>query len=120
MNASESTRKHLRTRSKSTHEEEPVKLLIFAKQYLPEISAQSIRISQIARRFCQKDFDLKVRIVAFDPDGKGIGESDGAKGNIEVKRYNRILLPSSALKPQSLNPLLLAFWIYIAMKEIRV
>ena len=120
MNASESTRKHLRTRSKSTHEEEPVKLLIFAKQYLPEISAQSIRISQMARRFCQKDCDLKVRIVALDPDGKRIGESEGSEGNIEVMRYNRTLLPASALKPQSLNPLLLSFWIYIAVKEIRV
>ena len=99
------------------HEDGTVKLLVFAKQYLPEISAQSIRISQIARRFCQKDLDLRVRIVAFDPDGKRIGESDGSEGNIEVKRYNRIL-PSYALKPQSLNPLLLAKWIRIALKEI--
>ena len=99
------------------HEDGTVKLLVFAKQYLPEISAQSIRISQIARRFCQKDLDLRVRIVAFDPDGKRIGESDGSEGNIEVKRYNRIL-PSYAFKPQSLNPLLLAKWIRIALKEI--
>ena len=95
-----------------------MKLLIFAKQYLPEISAQSIRISQIARRFCQNDRDLEVRIAAFDPDGKRIGERDGSEGNINVKRYNRILLPSSALKPQSLNPLLLAKWVCIALKEI--
>ena len=95
-----------------------MKLLIFAKQYLPEISAQSIRISQIARRFCQNDRDLEVRIAAFDPDGKRIGENDGSEGNIKVKRYNRILLPSSALKPQSLNPLLLSKWVCIALKEI--
>lgn len=95
-----------------------MKLLIFARQYLPEIGAQSIRISQIARRFCQKDRATKVRIVAFDPDSRGIGESDGHEGNIDVKRYNRILLPSSALKPQSLNPLLLAKWVWIASKEI--
>lgn len=96
-----------------------MKLLIFAKQYLPEISAQSIRISQMARRFCQMDKDFKVRIVAFDPEGRKIGESEGSEDNIEVKRYRRILLPSTVLKPQSLNPLLLTKWICIALKEIR-
>lgn len=96
----------------------PVKLLIFAKQYLPEISAQSIRISQIARRFCVMNNDLTVRIVAFDPEGGRIGQRDGSEDNIEVKRYYRIFLPSFALKPQSLNPLLLVQWLYMVRKEI--
>jgi glycosyltransferase involved in cell wall biosynthesis len=100
------------------HEDGTVKILIFAKQYLPEISAQSIRISQIARRFCQNDRDLEVRIAAFDPEGRRIGEKDGSENSIVVKRYNRNILPASAYKPQSLNPLLLLFWIRIAVKEI--
>lgn len=95
-----------------------MKLLIFAKQYLPEISAQSIRISQMARRFRFIDNDLTVRIVAFDPEGRLIGQNDGSEYKIEVKRYYRNFLPSFALKPQSLNPLLLVKWTYIVQREM--
>jgi glycosyltransferase involved in cell wall biosynthesis len=96
-----------------------MRLLIFAKQYLPEISAQSIRISQIAKRFCQKDKDLQVRVVVFDPEGRRIGKSDGSEDKIEVARYGRKLLPAAAFRPQSLNPLLLMKWIWITIREIR-
>jgi glycosyltransferase involved in cell wall biosynthesis len=96
-----------------------VKLLIFAKQYLPDISAQSVRISQIARRFHFKDKNLQIKIVVFDPEGRKIGKNEGSEDGIELERFNRRLLPASLLKPQSLNPLLLALWIYIASKEIK-
>ena len=95
-----------------------MKLLIFAKQYLPEISAQSIRISQMARRLRQKDSDIQVRVVAFDPEGKDLGIDIGSENGIEVRRYHRKFLPPSALKPQSLNPMLLAFWLRIAQMEV--
>jgi glycosyltransferase involved in cell wall biosynthesis len=95
-----------------------LKLLIFAKQYLPEISAQSVRISQMARRLRQKDSDIQVRVVAFDPEGKDLGTKEGFETRIEVRRYHHKLLPPSALKPQSLNPVLLAIWLRIARREI--
>ena len=95
-----------------------MKLLIFAKQYLPEISAQSVRISQMARRLRRKDSDIQVRVVVFDPEGKGLGIDEGSESGIEVMRCHRKLLPPSALKPQSLNPMLLAFWLRIARMEV--
>ena len=95
-----------------------MKLLIFAKQYLPEISAQSVRISQMARRLRRKDSDIQVRVVVFDPEGKGLGIDEGSESGIEVRRCHRKLLPPSALKPQSLNPMLLAFWLRIARMEV--
>jgi glycosyltransferase involved in cell wall biosynthesis len=91
-----------------------VKLLILAKQYLPEISAQSIRVFQMAKRFSELDPDLIVKIIAFDPEGGKISENAGSDDRIEVERYSRNVLPSFAFKPQSLNPLLLIYWIYLA------
>ena len=96
-----------------------MKLLIIAKQYIPDISAQSIRISQIARRFHERDKSLQIRVAVFDPEGRKIGRNEGSEDGINVERLSRNRLPASALKPQSLNPLLLALWIRIASKEIR-
>jgi len=96
-----------------------LKLLIIAKQYIPDISAQSIRISQIARRFHERDKSLQIRVAVFDPEGRKIGRNEGSEDGINVERLSRNRLPASTLKPQSLNPLLLALWIRIASKEIR-
>lgn len=96
-----------------------MKLLIIAKQYIPDISAQSIRISQIARRFHERDKSLQIRVAVFDPEGRKIGRNEGSEDGINVERLSRNRLPAFALKPQSLNPLLLALWIRIASKEIR-
>jgi glycosyltransferase involved in cell wall biosynthesis len=96
-----------------------LKLLIIAKQYIPDISAQSIRISQIARRFHERDKSLQIKVVVFDPEGRKIGRNEGSENGIDVERLSRNRLPASTLKPQSLNPLLLALWIRIASREMR-
>jgi glycosyltransferase involved in cell wall biosynthesis len=96
-----------------------LKLLIIAKQYIPDISAQSIRISQIARRFHERDKSLQIKVVVFDPEGRKIGRNEGSENGIDVERLSRNRLPTSTLKPQSLNPLLLALWIRIASREMR-
>lgn len=100
-----------------------MRLLILSSYYLPEINAQSIRISIMSRRFYQKDKDIKIKIAVFNPNYKMAHENAYKKtppnGPPEVVRYFRRLIPASAFQPQSLNPLLLAFWIYIAVKEIR-
>jgi glycosyltransferase involved in cell wall biosynthesis len=95
-----------------------VRLLILAKHYLPYYSALSVRLSNMARRFCQKDKDIEIRIVVFDPDGPEFGESDGSEERIEVRRYSRGFFPASLLQPQSLNPLLLVWWAKIILGEI--
>ena len=104
--------------------EEPMRLLILSSYYLPEINAQSVRISIISRRFYQNDKNINIKIAVFNPGFKVIYENIDKKmlseGSPEIIRYLRRLLPASAFQPQSLNPLLLAYWIYIAMKEIRV
>lgn len=97
---------------------EIMRLLIFAKHYLPEISALSTRLSQMARGFCRRDPEMAIRIVTFDPEGRRFDTCAGSEDRIEVRRYVSPL-PLSALKPQSLNPLLLALWTHIVLKEIR-
>lgn len=95
-----------------------MRLLIFAKHYLPEISALSTRLSQMARGFCLRDPEMAIRIVTFDPEGRRFDTRAGSEDRIEVRRYASPL-PLSALKPQSLNPLLLALWTHIVLKEMR-
>jgi len=95
-----------------------MRLLILAKHYLPYYSALSVRLSNMARRFCEKNRDIEIKIVVFDPDGPEFGESDGSEERIEVRRYSRGFIPASLLAPQSLNPLLLAWWIRIILGEI--
>ena len=95
-----------------------MRLLILAKHYLPYYSALSVRLSNMARRFCEKNRDIEIKIVVFDPDGPEFGESDGSEERIEVRRYSRRFFPPSLLAPQSLNPLLLAWWIRIILGEI--
>jgi len=95
-----------------------MRLLILAKHYLPYYSALSVRLSNMARRFCEKNRDIEIKIVVFDPDGAEFGESDGSEERIEVRRYSRRFFPPSLLAPQSLNPLLLAWWIRIILGEI--
>jgi colanic acid biosynthesis glycosyl transferase WcaI len=95
-----------------------VRLLILAKHYLPHYSALSVRLSNVARRFCEKNKDIKIKIVVFDPEGAELGESDGSEERIEVKRYKRQFFPPYLFLPQSLNPLLLAWWMRIIQREI--
>lgn len=100
-----------------------MRLLIISSYYLPEINAQSVRISIMSRRFYQNDKNIKIKIAVFNP-GYGVANENASKktppeGPPEVTRYLRRLIPATAFQPQSLNPLLLAFWIYIAVKEIR-
>jgi glycosyltransferase involved in cell wall biosynthesis len=103
--------------------EGPMRLLILSSYYLPEINAQSVRISIMSRRFYQNNKNIEIKIAVFNPGYRVSLENAGKKmpleGSPEVIRYLRRLIPASAFQPQSLNPLLLAFWIYIAMKEIR-
>lgn len=77
----------------------------------------------MSRRFYQKDKDIKIKIAVFNPSYRMAHENADKKtppdGPPEVIRYLRRLIPVSAFQPQSLNPLLLAFWIYISVKEIR-
>jgi glycosyltransferase involved in cell wall biosynthesis len=95
-----------------------MRILILAKHYLPYYSALSVRLSNMARRFCEKNRDIEIKIVVFDPDGPEFGEGDGSEERIEVRRYSRRFFPPSLLAPQSLNPLLLAWWIRIILGEI--
>jgi hypothetical protein len=95
-----------------------MRLLILAKHYLPYYSALSVRLSNMVRRFCQRNEDLRIKIVVFDPEGPPFGESDGSEERVEVKRYSRHSLPAHLLLPQSLNPLLLAWWAKIILSEV--
>lgn len=95
-----------------------MRLLILATYYLPDINAQSIRISQIARRFYQNDADMSIRIAVFDPKYECSSGSCESVGPEDIRRYNRKILPSFFFLPQSLNPLTLLSWLYISMKEI--
>jgi glycosyltransferase involved in cell wall biosynthesis len=61
---------------------------------------------------------MAIRIVTLDPENRMFDACAGSEARIEVKRYDAPL-PLSALKPQSLNPLLLALWTRIGLKEIR-
>jgi glycosyltransferase involved in cell wall biosynthesis len=96
-----------------------MKMLILTSRYLPEISAQSIRLNQMIKRFQQKSGDIRVRVVVFDPEQKNSRISSQVQGLEEVSRYKQHGLPSFAFMPQSLNPFLLAYWTFIARKEIR-
>jgi len=95
-----------------------MRLLILAKHYLPYYSALSVRLSNMVRRFYQKNEDIKIKIVVFDPEGPELGENDGSEERVEVKRYSKHFLPAFLLLPQSLNPLLLAWWTKIILGEV--
>lgn len=98
-----------------------MRMLILSSYYLPEINAQSVRISIMSRRFYQNNKNIEIKIAVFNPgyDNEFASKKPPLEGPPVVVRYLRRLLPASAFQPQSLNPLLLAFWIYIAVKEIR-
>jgi glycosyltransferase involved in cell wall biosynthesis len=95
-----------------------MRLLILAKHYLPHYSALSVRLSNIANRFSEKNKSIKIKIVVFDPEGAELGEGEGSEQMIEVKRYVRRFLTSSLFLPQSLNPLTLAWWTRTIRREI--
>lgn len=96
-----------------------MKLLILTAYYPPEINAASVRISHIVKRFLQRGNNPSdIRVIVFNPlynkDKDKLSKSDG----IEIKRYGIDVLPKFMFLPQSLNPITLLIWIYIAMKEV--
>jgi glycosyltransferase involved in cell wall biosynthesis len=101
-----------------------MRLLILSSYYLPEINAQSVRISIMSRRFYQHNKNIRIKIAVFNPGYRVVDENASKKmpqeRSPEVIRYLRRFIPAFAFQPQSLNPLILAFWIYIAAKEIRI
>ena len=100
-------------------EEGPVRLLIFAKHYLPYYSALSVRLFNIAKRLCQKNSDISIRIVVLELEDAKFCQRDGSSERIEVRRYSRGPVPGSLLVPHSLNPVLLGWWALIAAKEMK-
>lgn len=94
-----------------------MRLLVLTTYYPPEVSAASVRISQITKRFSEINDKIIIKTVVFNPlyaqNHKAVYD-DG----IDVCRYRRKVLPSFAYLPQSINPVTLISWIIITSKEI--
>jgi len=95
-----------------------MKLLILTTYYSPDVTAASVRICQMVKRFSRDCEDAKcVRVVTFNPLYKHeIGVTE--QGTFKVVRYTRKFIPAFVFMPQSLNPLTLVFWICASLKEI--
>lgn len=99
-----------------------MKLLILTSYYPPEVNAASVRISQIVKRFLEKNEEnenINIRIAIFNPLYNEVHEAIDECAGIEVHRYRRNVLPPSIFLPQSINPITLISWTRITAKEIK-
>jgi glycosyltransferase involved in cell wall biosynthesis len=95
-----------------------MKIMLLVETYPPEINVAGIRFQEMVSTFSRQK-DARVRVVVFNPlSAGGSQQFTRVSDNVEIVRYDRKYLPKVLHTYPLINPLTIASWIYISLKEI--